>query len=90
MGSRKSASAEANASCRLATGYDRELVFEEAEFCARRHGRARLQLSRSAMVISVAPDTPCQCARCDKPADRLTFELGDRTLCRRCARQAAR
>lgn len=71
-------------------GYDRELVFDEAEFCARRHGRARLQLSRSALVISVAPETPCQCTRCDKPADRLIFELGDRTLCRRCARQSAR
>src|SRR5215470_8224492 len=35
-------------------GYDRELVFDEAEFCARRHGSARLEFDRSAMLISVA------------------------------------
>jgi len=70
-------------------GYDRELVFDEAEFCARRHGHARLELDRSAILIRVA-DAPAHCARCDKPADRLTFAFGDRMLCRRCARQSAR
>src|SRR5262245_56476698 len=70
-------------------GYDRELVFDEAEFCARRHGKARLELDRTAMLISIAPDTPAPCARCDRQADRLTFALGDRMLCRRCARQSA-
>jgi len=71
-------------------GYDRELVFEEAEFCARRHGQARLELNRSAILISVAVSDEHLCARCGKPVDRLTFALGDRTLCRRCARQSAR
>lgn len=71
-------------------GYDRELVFDEAEFCARRHGQARLQLDRSAILISVAAETPAVCARCGRPADRLTFALGDREFCRRCARQSAR
>jgi hypothetical protein len=71
-------------------GYDRELVFDEAECCARRHGQARLELDRNAMLISLAPDDPIQCTRCGKAADRLTFALGDRKLCRRCARQSAR
>lgn len=72
-------------------GYDRELVFDEAECCARRHGQARLVFKRSAMLISVtAPDDAALCGRCGKPTDRLTFALGDRTLCRRCARQSAR
>ena len=71
-------------------GYDRELVFDEAEFCARRHGRARLQFERSALTIRVATDIPALCTRCDRPADRLSFELDDHTLCRRCARQTAR
>jgi hypothetical protein len=72
-------------------GYDRELVFDEAEFCARRHGQARLEFNRSAMLISVAvADPPTTCASCGKQADRLTFALGDRTFCRRCARQSAR
>ena len=72
-------------------GYDRELVFDEAEFCARRHGKAHLELNRSAMVISVAPsEDPAACTHCGKPADRLSFALDGRTLCRRCARQSAR
>jgi hypothetical protein len=71
-------------------GYDRELVFDEAEFCARRHGQARLELGRSAILISVVAEAPAVCARCGKPADRLTFALRDRKLCRRCARQSAR
>src|SRR6185503_9269345 len=57
-------------------GYDRELVFDEAECCARRHGQARLVFNRSAMLISVtAPDDAALCGRCGKPADRLTFAL---------------
>jgi hypothetical protein len=72
-------------------GYDREVVFDEAEFCARRHGKVRLLLDRSAILISVAAaETPSICARCSKPTDRLSFALGNRTLCRRCARSSAR
>jgi len=72
-------------------GYDRELVFDEAECCARRHGAARLQLNRSAIVISVSPaESGPVCTRCDRTADRLAFVLGDATLCRRCVRQSAR
>ena len=62
-------------------GYDRELVFDEAEFCARRHGQARLELDRNAMLISIARRHAGRCARAAaSPADRLTFALGDRQL----------
>jgi hypothetical protein len=72
-------------------GYDRELVFDEAECCARRHGAARLQLNRAAIVISVSStDSGPICTRCDRTADRLAFVVGDHTLCRRCVRQSAR
>ena len=72
-------------------GYDREVVFDEAEFCARRHGQVRLELDRSAIVIRVAPlEAPSICARCNKAADRLSFALGTRTLCRRCVRHSTR
>jgi hypothetical protein len=70
--------------------YDRELVFDEAEFCARRHGQARLELDRRAILISVAPESPEVCDDCERVADRLTFALGDRHVCRRCARESAR
>lgn len=72
-------------------GYDRELVFEEAEFCARRHGRVRLELEHSAMTISVADGKALtHCVRCGLPAERLLFAGARGTLCRRCARQSAR
>ena len=72
-------------------GYDREVVFDEAEFCARRHGQVRLELNRAAILIRVAPaEAPSICCRCSKPADRLSFALGTRTFCRRCARHATR
>jgi hypothetical protein len=72
-------------------GYDRELVFDEAEFCARRHGRARLELERAALTISVAgPDVRADCARCGKSTDRILFAAAAGTLCRRCARALAR
>ncbi|MDX2167138.1 MAG: hypothetical protein SF182_08750 [Deltaproteobacteria bacterium] len=71
-------------------GYDRELVFDEAECCARRHGEARLELGARAILIRAAVDAPSPCSRCGKPVDRLAFAFGARSLCRRCARQTAR
>lgn len=71
-------------------GYDRELVFDEAEFCARRHGEVRLELTRTAMTISTVNGESADCGRCGKPTERLMFALAGRTLCRRCARQSAR
>ncbi|MEO8601780.1 MAG: hypothetical protein ABI629_04295 [bacterium] len=70
-------------------GYDRELVFEEAECCARRHGEAHLELGSAAMLIRLASDPVHTCGRCGKPVDRLDFAIGLRHLCRRCARQSA-
>lgn len=71
-------------------GYDRELVFEEAECCARRHGEACLELGTAAITIrrTAAPIQPC--GHCGQSVERLDFTLGARHLCRRCARQNAR
>jgi hypothetical protein len=70
--------------------YDQELVFEEAEFCARRHGKAILELNRHAMSIRAASaGLPEACAKCARLASVL-FALGGDTLCRRCARKFAR
>jgi hypothetical protein len=71
-------------------GYDRELVFEEAECCARRHGEACLELGSAAILIRLAGEPSRPCGRCGKPVDRLDFALGPRHLCRRCARRCAR
>jgi hypothetical protein len=69
--------------------YDRELVFEEAEFFARRHGRATLELDRQAMSIRPATNGEI-CSKCQKTLGSLIFALGDRYLCRRCARRTPR
>ncbi len=71
--------------------YDRELVFEEAEFFARRHGRATLELDRLALQIGVAASgEAATCAKCAQPLASLFFSVGDRSLCRRCARKSTR
>lgn len=54
--------------------YDRELVFEEAEFFARRHGRATLELDRLALQIGVAASgDAATCAKCAQPLASLFF-----------------
>jgi hypothetical protein len=72
-------------------GYDRELVFEEAECAARRYGRATLELDRHAMLIQLsAPDAIAACAGCGQPLSTVWFDVGDRHLCPRCARGVKR
>jgi len=71
--------------------YDRELVFEQAEFYARRHGAATLELSRRQMLISAAdPQAGQTCTLCRDQLNRLAFAVGDRQLCPRCARKSTR
>lgn len=71
-------------------GYDRELVFDEAECCARRHGEVRLELSSSAVLIRSTAPVGGACALCRAPIDRLDFTLDTRHLCRRSIRMNAR
>lgn len=71
-------------------GYDRELVFDEAECCAKRHGEARLELAVDAVMVRPAATPAIACAACQRPIDRIDFALGPRHLCRRCVRRSAR
>lgn len=67
--------------------YDRELIFEEAEFCARRHGAITLELGNSALHIDHTPDAPQrQCSSCGEAIGNLLFSLPRQSLCGRCAR----
>lgn len=71
--------------------YDRELVFEEAEFFARRHGKAMLELNRSSMLVSSEPqDSARGCFKCGKPLGSLWFGVDAHSVCRRCARKTTR
>ncbi len=67
--------------------YDRELIFEEAEFCARRHGAITLELGDAALHIDHTPNAaPRLCGACGGPIGGLVFSLPERALCGRCAR----
>jgi len=72
------------------SGYDRELVFDEAECCARRHGEARLELGSRALLVRLADQPARPCAQCGRLIDRVDFTLGAQHLCRRCVRRRAR
>jgi hypothetical protein len=72
-------------------GYDRELVFEEAECAARRYGRATLELDRLAMLIQMSsPEAIGSCTGCGQHLSTMSFAVGDRHLCPRCARKSKR
>ena len=67
--------------------YDRELVFEQAEFYARRDGAAKLELDRKEVVVSVVGEGNVRaCSRCGAQEHQLTFVADKHTLCRHCAR----
>jgi hypothetical protein len=69
--------------------YDRELVFEEAEFFAHRHGEATLELNRASMLVHSEPrGTDRMCAKCGKPLGALWFGINRRDVCRRCIRKS--
>jgi len=68
--------------------YDRELVFEQAEFYARRHGKATLELDRREMLVTVLKERNGQsCSKCGQGDGILNFVVGTDSLCRHCARR---
>ena len=68
--------------------YDREVVFEEAECCARRHGTVGVQLGRKQMRISPsAADTRVPCPQCRQPVGLMSFLIDRRLLCAHCAKR---
>lgn len=68
--------------------YDRELVFEEAEFCARRHGSVGVQLGRKEIRIRPsAAHARMPCQECRAPVGMMSFLIDDRLVCAQCAKQ---
>lgn len=67
--------------------YDREVVFQEAEFCARRHGTAGVQLGRTQMRISICDDLGAVCAQCYLQVGLLRFVIDRLQVCGHCARR---
>jgi len=68
--------------------YEREVVFEEAEFCARRHGTVGVQVGQKQMRVSPsAADARKPCYGCREPMGVLTFLVDRRPYCVHCAKQ---
>ncbi len=65
--------------------YDREVVLEEAAFCARRHGAVVMQLGTTQVRISRI-DESVGCGGCAEPIAVLNFVVDGEPLCARCAR----
>jgi hypothetical protein len=68
--------------------YDREIVFEEAEFCARRHGAVGVQFGRREMRIRIsAADAIVPCEDCHTPIGLLSFLIDRHLFCSHCAKR---
>ena len=70
--------------------YDREVVFEEADFYARRYGSVDVELGRSAMhAARCNGDAGLACAHCHEPLRAVSFRVGERRFCTDCAKRVA-
>ena len=68
--------------------YDREVVFEEAECCARRHGSVGVQVGRKELRISISQtDTRVPCGECRHPIGLMSFVVDRRRVCSHCAKR---
>lgn len=71
--------------------YDCELVFEEAEFAARRHGAAGLKIGRTEMRVACSQaQCGAPCARCGTPIRIVSYLVAGRRICTGCAKHAIR
>lgn len=71
--------------------YDRQLVFEEAEFAARHYGSAGLKIGHTQMRVACSRAfLGVPCARCGTPIRVVSYLVGGRRLCTDCAKHVAR
>jgi ribosomal protein S14 len=69
------------------TLYERELLFEQAEFYGRRDGRVRLELDRRQTLIGMVRGAATEpCGECGRSRGVLSFSVDGRSLCRHCVR----
>src|SRR5262245_15135373 len=69
--------------------YDRELVFEQADFYARRHGSVALQIGRAEIWAARSASEPgLVCAHCHQPLRTVRFELDEQLFCTPCAKRS--
>jgi hypothetical protein len=70
--------------------YDREVVFEQADFYARRHGSVDLEIGRAEMRAACGAVRPGMvCAGCHEPLRAVIFQVAERRFCTACVKRAA-
>jgi hypothetical protein len=69
------------------TRYERELLIEHVELSAKGRGSVGLDFNGRQWTVSSKNGRNEACASCARWPDKLTFRLGGRTLCGRCARR---
>jgi hypothetical protein len=66
--------------------YDRQLVLQQAEACARRYGAVGLEVGgKQVRIHRTVADSACDI--CARPCAALSFAMDGRRLCTRCVRQ---
>ena len=71
--------------------YDREVVFEQAEFYARRHGSVALRIGGALLrVARSAAESGQPCSRCRRSVGWIAYHLRERLLCSHCVKESAR
>ncbi len=67
--------------------YDQELIFQEAESYARRHGQVKLEVQSQKMLITFpTSEDDSLCDRCAQRV-RMVVTMASTHLCLRCARE---
>jgi len=70
--------------------YERELLFEQANFYARRHGTVRVQFDDGKMRVARSTSKAGMgCACCHHALRAVSVQVGERLFCIHCAKQAA-
>ena len=68
--------------------YDREVVFEQAEFYARRNGAVDLQIGQAAVRVSRSGGWDKPCMRCHRPVGMVSYHFHARRLCTHCVKSS--
>jgi hypothetical protein len=69
--------------------YDREVVFEQADFYARRHGSVAVQIGRARIRAARSSEPGIACAQCGEPLRSVMFHIGESRFCTTCTKHAA-
>jgi hypothetical protein len=70
--------------------YDREVVFEEAEFYVRRHGSVALQIGRAWLRVARSEsESGLPCSHCHRAVGWVGYHRGERRFCSHCIKLEA-